>query len=130
MYKVKRKQTIEDELVIENSRGEEALRLPVRLYVDDVLAQYNRLRLMLGEAQYEAQEDPTNEIAVNKLGLTVVALFELIFGADGGQKLLDYYENRYTEMLEDVAPFVSEVINPQMQAAMMERAKRFRKLAK
>lgn len=130
MYKVKRKQTIEDELVIENSRGGEALRLPVKLHVDDVLGQYNRLRAILGEAQHNVQEDPTNEKAVATLGFAVLALFKLIFGEDGGQKLVDYYEERYTEMLADVAPFVTEVINPQMQAAMMERAKRFRQLAK
>lgn len=130
MYKAKRKQTIEDELVIENSKGEEALRLPVKLHVDDVLAQYNRLRMILGEAQHNAQEDPTDEKAVTMLGCAIIALFKLIFGEDGGQKLVDYYEERYTEMLADVAPFVTEVINPQMQAAMMERAKRFRKLAK
>lgn len=130
MYKVKRKQTIEDELVIENSKGEEALRLPVKLHVDDVLAQYNRLRMILGEAQHNAQEDPTDEKAVTMLGCSIIALFKLIFGEDGGQKLVDYYEDRYTEMLADVAPFVTEVINPQMQAAMMERAKRFRQLAK
>lgn len=130
MYKVKRKQTIEDELIIENSKGEEALRLPVKLHVDDVLAQYNRLRMILGEAQHNAQEDPTDEKAVTMLGCSIIALFKLIFGEDGGQKLVDYYEDRYTEMLADVAPFVTEVINPQMQAAMMERTKRFRQLAK
>lgn len=130
MYKVKRKQTIEDVLVIENSKGEEALKLPVKLHVDDVLAKYNRLRMILGEAQHNAQEDPTDEKAVAMLGCSIIALFKLIFGEDGGQKLVDYYENRYTEMLADVAPFVTEVINPQMQAAMMDRAKRFRQFAK
>lgn len=130
MYKIQRKQTIEDELVIENSKGKEALRLPVKIYVDDVLGQYNRIRAILGEAQYHVQKDPTNEKAIATVGLSVVALFKLIFGEDGGQRLVDYYEKRYTEMLADVAPFVSEVINPQMQAAMMERTKRFQRLAK
>ena len=39
MYTVQRKQTINDELVINDSKGEEALRLPVKLYIDDILAQ-------------------------------------------------------------------------------------------
>ena len=48
MYTVQRKQTINDELVINDSKGEEALRLPVKLYIDDILAQYNRLREHMG----------------------------------------------------------------------------------
>ena len=130
MYKVQRKQTIEDELVIENSKGEEALRLPVRLYVDDVLGQYNRLRRMLGEAQYNAGKNPTDDKALAALGMTVMALFSLIFGEKGAQELEKYYENRWTEMLQDVAPFVSECINPQIDAAMRQRAERFRSISK
>lgn len=130
MYKVQRKQTIEDELVIENSKGEEALRLPVKLYVDDVLGQYNRLRRMLGEAQYNAEQNPTDDKTLTALGMTVMALFSLIFGEEGAQKLEKYYENRWTEMLQDVAPFVSECINPQIDAAMRQRADRFRSMSK
>lgn len=130
MYKVQRKQTIEDELVIENSKGEEALRLPVKLYVDDVLGQYNRLRRMLGEAQYNAEQNPTDDKTLTALGMTVMALFSLIFGEEGAHKLEKYYENRWTEMLQDVAPFVSECINPQMDTAMRQRADRFRSMSK
>ena len=130
MYKVQRKQTIEDELVIENSKGEEALRLHVRLYVDDVLGQYNRLRRMLGEAQYNAGKNPTDDKALAALGMTVMALFSLIFGEKGAQELEKYYENRWTEMLQDVAPFVSECINPQIDAAMRQRGERFRSISK
>ena len=64
MYTVQRKQTINDELVINDSKGEEALRLPVKLYIDDILAQYNRLRAMLGEAQHNLQSNPTDEVAL------------------------------------------------------------------
>lgn len=130
MYKVQRKQTIEDELVIENSKGEETLRLPVKLYVDDVLGQYNRLRRMLGEVQYNAEQNPTDDKALTALGMTVMAFFSLIFGEEGTQKLGKYYENRWTEMLQDVAPFISECINPQIDAAMRQRADRFRSISK
>lgn len=130
MYKVQRKQTIEDELLIENSKGEEALRLHVKLYVDDILADYNRLRRLLGECQHIAEQDPTSEEAQTSLGMVIVALFELIFGKEGSEKILSYYENRYTEMLDDIAPFIAESINPQVNSAMADRAKRFKRLAK
>lgn len=130
MYKVQRKQTIKDELIICGSNGNVDISLPVNLSVDDVIHQYNRLRSILGEAQAELQKDPESEECLAKYGYTVVAFFELIFGAEGVQKLLDYYENKYTEMLEDVAPFIVDVIQPQMSAAMRERAKKFQKISR
>lgn len=130
MYKIQRKQTIKDELVICGRTGEEELVLQVNLRVDDVIAQYNRLRCLLGEAQMELQKDPNDEVCLAKYGYTVLALFEVVFGSEGAQKLVDYYENRYTEMLEDVAPFIVDRIQPQMSAAMKERAAKFQKIAK
>lgn len=129
MYKIQRKQTIKDELVICGSTGEEELFLPVNLCVDDVIRQYNRLRSMLGEAQAELQKDPKSEECLTKYGYTVMALFELVFGSEGAKKLLSYYDKRYTEMLEDVAPFIVDRIQPQMSAAMKERAEKFKKIA-
>ena len=128
--RIQRKQTIEDELIIENSKGEETLRLPVKLHVDAILADYNRQRKLLGEFQYKVAEDPMSEEALMALGMCIVSFFKLIFGEEGGEKLLDFYENRYTEMLEDVAPYVVEVIQPQIDAAMRQRAERYKKLSK
>lgn len=136
MYTVRRKQTIDDELVIENSKGEEALRLPVKLHIDDILARYNRLRAMLGEAQHKLAEHPADEAALTAYGMILTELFSLIFGKDGCERLMAFYGDedeekcRWTEMLMDVAPFVSDVINPQVQAAMKERAERFRQMSR
>lgn len=129
-YKVKRTGVIEDELVIEDISGNEVLKLPVKMYVDDTLAAYNRLRRILGEAQYEVQKDPKSEKAMTTLGLTIVELFKLIFGEEGIKKILDYYDDRYTEMLSDIAPFVVDRIQPKMNEAMKARAERFRAMQK
>ena len=58
--------------------------------------------------------------------MAITEFFKLIFG----QKLFSYYENRYTELLGDVSPFIVEQIQPQVDAAMKQRAERFRKMAK
>lgn len=130
MYKIQRKQTIEDELIIENAKGDVALTLPVKLHVDDILADYNRLRKLIGEYQYRATQDPMDETALAALGMSITEFFKLIFGQKGGEELFAYYENRYTELLEDVSPFIVEQIQPQVDAAMKQRAERFRKMAK
>ena len=130
MYAITRRNAIHEELTVQNLKGETELTIPVNLRVDDVLAQYNRLRRMLGEAQENLKKDPLSESTQAAYGTVIIGFFELIFGSEGCKKLLDYYENRYGEMLSDVAPFVVDVIQPQMEAAMKERANRYRDIAK
>ena len=103
MYTVTRKNEIHEELAIKNLKGETELVLPVDLHIDSILAQYNRVRRILGEAQHEARQHPTDEKTLEAYGAAVVALFEVIFGSDGTKKLTDYYNGRWSEMLEDVA---------------------------
>ncbi|WP_282146817.1 hypothetical protein [Ruthenibacterium lactatiformans] len=127
MYTVTRKNEIHEELAIKNLKGETELVLPVDLHIDSILAQYNRVRRILGEAQHEARQHPTDEKTLEAYGAAVVALFEVIFGSDGTKKLTDYYNGRWSEMLEDVAPFVVECIQPQVEYAMKARAKAYQR---
>lgn len=126
-YKIKRKNVLCEELVIEAAGGRPELRLPVEMTIDQTLAQFNRLRRMLGELQAKAEKNPFDDAVISKLGIVIVAFFELIFGKDGCKKLVDYYENNYTEMLEDVAPFIVDVVIPQMNLAMEERVNKYRR---
>lgn len=126
-YKIKRKNVLCEELVIEAAGGRPELRLPVEMTIDQTLAQFNRLRRMLGELQAEAEKNPFDDAVISKLGIVIVAFFELIFGKDGCKNLVDYYENNYTEMLEDVAPFIVDVVIPQMNLAMEERVNKYRR---
>lgn len=126
-YKIKRKNVLCEELVIEAAGGRPELRLPVEMTIDQTLAQFNRLRRMLGELQAEAEKSPFDDAVISKLGIVIVAFFELIFGKDGCKNLVDYYENNYTEMLEDVAPFIVDVVIPQMNLAMEERVNKYRR---
>lgn len=126
-YKIKRKNVLCEELVIEAAGGRPELRLPVEMTIDQTLAQFNRLRRMLGGLQAEAEKKPFDKAVISKLGIVIVAFFELIFGKGGCKNLVDYYENNYTEMLEDVAPFIVDVVIPQMNLAMEERVNKYRR---
>lgn len=126
-YKIKRKNVLCEELVIEAAGSRPELRLPVEMTIDQTLAQFNRLRRMLGGLQAEAEKNPFDEAVISKLGIVIVAFFELIFGKGGCKNLVDYYENNYTEMLEDVAPFIVDVVIPQMNLAMEERVNKYRR---
>lgn len=128
MYVIKAKKHIQEQLRLENGAGE-PLELTVDLWIDDVLHQYNKLRLMLGEAQHELQNDPHSEKAQASYGAVLVTFLELIFGTENVEKLLAFYANRYTDLLEDVAPFIVEVIQPKVNAAIQTKAQNLKKMA-
>lgn len=128
MYVVKQKKHIVEELRLQNER--ETLDLKVDLWIDDVFHKYNKIRLMLGEAQHDLQENPTSEKAQASYGSALVAFFSLIFGAENTEKMLQFYDGRYSDLLEDVAPFIVDVIQPQVQAAAQEKVKNLRNMAK
>ena len=130
MYTIRKVSDIHDELVIENSSGEVELRLPVNIVINDVLARYNRLRRLLGEAQEKLRTMPESEECQSYYGTIFVEILKVVFGEEGCAKLLANYENKYEKLLSDVAPFIVDVINPKMEAAMKARAEKYRRLNK
>lgn len=129
MYKVRKVSDIHEEFVVENTAGEVELSLPVNIAIDDVLASYNRLRRLLGEAQEKLRQDPDCGEYQEYYGKVFVELLKVVFGESGCAKLLECYENKRDKLLSDVAPFIVDCINPQMSAAMTARAEKYRRLA-
>ena len=126
MYIVKKQRKIEEELCIQSADGKDELKITVSLDVDDILANYNKARRELGKNQRAMEENPKSEEAMIALGASIVHLFEIIFGEEDTKKILDCYENRYIEMLGDIAPFIAEVIQPQIEAAVRSREDKYR----
>lgn len=129
MYVVRKVNDIHEDFVVENAKGEAELRLPVNLSTDDVLAPYNRLRRLLGEAQEKLRQDPECSEYQEYYCKVFVELLKVVFGEDGCAQLLECYENKYDKLLSDVAPFIVECINPQIAAAMTARSEKYRRLA-
>lgn len=130
MYIIQKKCTIHDELVIQDANGKTQLTLPVNLVVEDILASYNRLRRILGEAQEMLGEHPHSDECRAYYGKVVVEFFNIIFGEEGCRRLLEAYAGKYDAMLCDVAPFIVDSIQPQIHAAMLQRAEKYRELVK
>lgn len=125
MYIVKKQKAIVEELCIQGTSGEEELKISVNLNIDSILSNYNKARQELSRNQRAMEENPKSEEAAIALGAATVHLFEIIFGEENTKKILDCYENRYVEMLGDVAPFISEVIEPQIREAVKTRSEKY-----
>lgn len=134
MYTIKKAAHIVDELKIEDGNGGPDLELYINIYVDDILADFEDLRGRIGKAQSDLkalkaskEADPTQiGVALNSLNDATYALFELIFGKEQTDQLVNYYDNRVLSMLGDFLPYISGVILPEIRKAQTDLADKYK----
>lgn len=127
MYQVTRKNRIKETVQLCNADGSVAEEINVDLNVDTIAARMNKAYEMLGIMQNELQKD-NNPANAEAFGKAVIAVFEVVFG-DECQKILDFYENSYGEMLLDLFPFINDEIMPKIREASEQRKNQLKELA-
>lgn len=121
-YQIRRKnKKIKETLELVNDAGEVVEALDVDLDIDQVAARVNKAYEVLGMAQNTLQKDSRSPEALEAYGKAVLAVFNVIFGEDGTEKLLTFYEGNTSEMLLDVFPFINEAVMPKIKAASEAR---------
>lgn len=130
MYQITRKARIKEELQLCNADGSLALTVPVDLNVDEMGPKVRKAYEALGMAQNALQKDPNSEQTMEAYGKTIIALFESIFGENGAQAILSFYEGNYAEMLLDIFPFLNDVILPAVKDASASRMAQYKAAAK
>ena len=129
MYTITRNHVVEDLKLDDN--GKELI-LHVDINVDAVMQRYAAAAKALTEAQQATKAGLTEE-RVQKLGEAILGVFSVIFGEAQTQKLVEFYDGAYTEMLADVAPFINDVVAPKINEAQQrimakyQNVKRFHK---
>lgn len=130
MYQIKRKNRIKEQLQLCHANGDIACTLDVDINVDRMTAQISKAYDQLGRAQNELMKDRTSEKLIEEYGKAVVLVLTAIFGEDGCKKILDFYEDNYTECLLDILPFVSGEIMPKIREASQARKEQLEALMK
>lgn len=130
MYQIKRKNRIKEQLQLVHENGDIACTLDVDINVDRMTAQISKAYDQLGRAQNELMNDRTSEKLIEEYGKAVVLVLTAIFGEDGCKKILDFYEDNYTECLLDILPFVSGEIMPKIREASQARKEQLEALMK
>ena len=120
-YQITRKNRIKEELQLCHADGSIAEQIIVDLNVDEITARVQKAYEALGIAQDALQKQPDSPQLMEAYGNAIVAVFRVIFGDDGTERILAFYESNYTEMLLDIFPFLNEVIMPQIRAASEAR---------
>ena len=119
-YQAKRQvKEFEDlELVDANGVVKDVIR--VKLNDSDMIANVNKKYIDLVKAQdycnrIKSDGQPSSEDmaeATENLGQCVISLYEAAFGAENAKKILDFYEGRIVEMIQEVNPFLKDVVIP------------------
>ncbi|MCI8361323.1 MAG: hypothetical protein HFE86_08325 [Clostridiales bacterium] len=103
-----------------------------RRYNDIIRAELELKRLRASDLQRagktdiaapETQGSPI-DAALRAYGNASAALCGLVFGEEGAQRLLTFYENRYTELLTEVLPFITQVVAPRIRQATADKQRR------
>ena len=130
MYTIKRNHLVEDLQIEDNGK---TLDLSVDLNVDSILQQYNNAQYRIAQAAKDAKQavnDHDMEKVEEAMGDAVLSLFEVIFGHEQTQKIIDFYGNEAFEMLTDISPFITDVVAPKIQEAQQRIKDRYEQVAK
>ena len=122
-YQVKRQSKINEELQLLNKDGSVYATLTTNLNIDTVAKEFRTCQNDIVRANLNIKKAENIELAHTQLGDAFVKLLELIFGDVQTEKILEFYEHDYIEMVTDVSGFITSVIAPEIEKAVTERKK-------
>lgn len=68
-------------------------------------------------------EDKTLDEMITLLGETIIYMFTVLFGEDNTQKIVDFFEGNYDEMMTAIMPFIIKEVIPTLKAVAKEQGK-------
>ena len=127
-YQAKLSGSVSEDLELVNEFGEVAKTIHVHLDADsltgNISEQYVKLLNLQKRIPELQQMSPEQLPQVHEeIGNAVITLFQSVFGAEGTQVLLDFYDNHYQEMIREVMPFITNVVLPQVRKLAVQGRK-------
>ena len=129
-YQARRQKKLQEEFQLVDERGEVVKTLYVSLDADTTVVNINRKYAALTKSLYETNElrrkainSEQLEECLEKLGRAVVNILGAVFGEEDTEFILQFYDNRYIEMTQEVMPFISEVVLPRLLELKKENQK-------
>ena len=114
MYEIHKRDNVKETFHITDNDGRE---LTVESILDpgEALPSWNRARNSIIRAQAAKQPD------FEALGRAILDVFAVFFGEEGAMKILDFYGGNYTDMMEDVFPYINTILLPKLEAESAQR---------
>ena len=114
MHEIHKRGKVKEVFHITDNDGRE---LTVESVLDpgEALPAWNRAKNSIIRAQTAKQPD------FEALGQAIVDTFAVFFGEEGAAKILDFYDGNYTDMMEDVFPYINTILLPKLEAESAKR---------
>ena len=122
-YQIKKTSRITEDIELLGESGNAEKILHVEINPDGIMNNYRKAEIQLLKTQTAAREGKSAE-AVEEYGKAVTALFEAVFGTETTAELLTYFENKHTEMLIQLMPFITDVVRPAVAEAIKSQKSR------
>lgn len=126
-YQVKRRGIYTSELALTEEDGTVVHMLHVEIDPDSMVKKLSEKRVALIRAMQDLETASGGGITVDEklavIGRSVEDLFEAVFGNDGAQTIITFYNERYIEMCQEVLPFITQEVIPQVRKLAQESKK-------
>ena len=120
-YQAKRHKRFQEDFELLDSEGNVAHTLHVDLDADDMVSKISRKYSALtralsdvGDVKQNISNKEQMESALEMLGRAEVDLFEAVFGEEDAKTVVEFYEDRYIEMSQEVLPFITQHVIPKL----------------
>ena len=131
MYEITRKKRLTEQLVLKNEDVQAVVDVDLDLLGD--AKEFRAKYVGLVNAQKALQDAKSAsgshnlEEAHKQIGRSICELFRVIFGENGTDSILAFFDGNWTEAIEQVAPFIMNVVYPAFNQAAAERTPQLKK---
>lgn len=122
-YQAKRKKIYEEEFQLAEEDGTVVHTLHVSLDADSMVKKLSEKQIELIHALNRVKEAKADAEGMETLGNAVIAMIEAVFGVEDAKVILDFYNNRYIELCNEVVPFITDVVIPEVRKIAAQNKK-------
>ena len=129
MFIAKRKKKVFETFALADEDGNIVHTYDVSCDPEEHLIEYNRAINKIIKAEELIKEEP-NPQNYEIYGQAIIDMMGIFFGEDASREILDFFEDRYTEMITEVYPFITDVLMPKMREIGEKELEKVRKRRK
>lgn len=120
MYTLTRKSQLIDQLALKHDNGDvETLNIYLAI-TSDIVGKYRKLQIELLNLEKKDKSAPD---VIEEIGKCVTELLCLLLGAENTTKILAFYQDDVSLALNEVFPYIQNVIVPKFKEIARERKK-------
>lgn len=128
-YQAKRKKIYEEEFQLVEEDGTVVHTLHVQMDADNMLKKLCKKHLALVQAMenirnvQQAVTEEEKQEGIQIMEEAVKDMVEAVFGKEDTRTIIEFYDNRYLELCQEVVPFIVRVIVPEIKKIAQENKK-------